>query len=144
MSGYSKMEYTIHVNEDKGVIAVRLKNGVEQLHMEYADFCRKHDAVCFSYFNEFVAKYGKQIDKLVGISTCNRDGGDVFNVEFGTRLAQERVMACFESYRTKLYTGLCLKFDAIAEMASMRAEKSDEQRFIRIERVNELVDELKD
>ena len=144
MPSHSKMKYTVHVNEEKGVVAVRITNGISQLHEEYAEFCSKYNGTSFGYFNEFVAKYGKQIDKLVGLATCNRDGGDVFNVEFGARLAQERAMACFEGYRTKFYTGLCLKFDEMAEIASARAEKSDNQRIIRIERVNDLIDELKD
>lgn len=138
------MQYAIHVNEDKGVVAVRVMDGMEQLANEFAMFCRKN-GMCFDYdyFDSFAAKYSKQIDKLVGLATCNSEAGDGFDTEFGVRLAQERVMAYFEGYRTKLYTGFCLKMDAIAEKASQRAEKSDERRYERIDRVNDLIEELK-
>lgn len=138
------ISFAIHVNEEKGVVAVRIMNGISQMHNEYYMFCRKYEAPFdYDYFDSFVGQYGKQIDKLVGLATCNTDAGDEFDVEFGTRLAQERVMACFEGYRTKFYTGLCLKYDTIADKASARAEKSDERRCNRIDRVNDLIEELK-
>ena len=144
MKNHEGMQYNIHVNEEKGVVAVRIMNGVEQLANEFAMFCQKNDTYFDGvYFDSFMEKYGKQIDKLVGLATCNTEAGDTFDVEFGTRLAQERVMAYFEGYRTKLYTGYCLKMDSLAEKASHRAELSDERRCNRIDRVNDLIEELK-
>ena len=144
MKNHEGMQYNIHVNEEKGVVAVRIMNGVSQLANEFAMFCQKND-IYFDgeYFKSFMEKYGKQIDKLVGLATCNTEAGDTFDVEFGTRLAQERVMAYFEGYRTKFYTGYCLKMDSLAEKASHRAELSDERRCNRIDRVNDLIEELK-
>ena len=144
MSNREGMQYNIHVNEEKGVVAVRIMNGVNQLANEFAMFCHKNDTYFDSgYFESFMEKYGKQIDKLVGLATCNAEAGDTFDVEFGTRLAQERVMAYFEGYRTKFYTGYCLKMDSLAEKASRRAELSDDRRCNRIDRVNDLIEELK-
>ena len=144
MKNHEGMQYNIHVNEEKGVVAVRIMNGVEQLANEFAMFCQKNDThFDGAYFNSFMDKYSTQINKLVGLATCNTEAGDTFDVEFGTRLAQERVMAYFERYRTKFYTGYCLKMDSLAEKASNRAELSDERRCNRIDRVNDLIEELK-
>ena len=143
-SGREGMKFTTHVNEDKGVVAVRIMNGMDQMMDEYQMFCRKYEAPFDRYYiDSFIKKYGKQIDKLVGLATCNTEAGDTFDIEFSTRLAQERAMTCFEGYRTKFYTGLCLKMDCMAESASKRAEKSDERRCARIDRVNDLIEELK-
>lgn len=144
MSDRNKMQYTIHVNEEKGIVAVRVTNGVQQLRDEYVNFCVKYGVFNPNYLDNFISKYGKQIDKLVGIASCNREGGDEFDIEFGVNLARERVMACFESYRTKFYTELCLRLDHIAELASIRAERSDSRRFERFDRINELIESLKD
>ena len=144
MENREGMEYNIHVNEEKGVVAVRIMNGVSQLANEFAMFCHKNNTYFDrGYFESFVGKYGKQIDKLVGLATCNTEAGDTFDADFGARLAKERVMAYFEGYRTKFYTGYCLKLDNIAECASYRAEASDERRCNRIDRVNDLIEELK-
>ena len=144
MSNRESMQYAIHVNEEKGVVAVRIMDGVNQLANEFAMFCRKNNTYFDGeYFESFVNKYGKQVDKIVGLATCNTEAGDTFDVEFGVRLAQERAMSWFEGYRTKFYTGYCLKLDDIAERASRRAEASDERRCNRIDRVNDLIEELK-
>ena len=144
MKNHEGMQYNIHVNEEKGVVAVRIMNGVEQLANEFAMFCKKNDTYFDSvYFNSFMDKYSTQINKLVGLTTYNTKTGDTFDAEFGVRLAQERVMAYFEGYRTKFYTGYCLKMDSLAEKASHRAELSDERRCNRIDRVNDLIEELK-
>lgn len=144
MYNRESMQYTIHVNEEKGIVAVRIMDGVRQLANEFAMFCGKNGFYFDGeYFDSFVNKYGKQIDKIVGLATCNTEAGDTFDTDFGVRLAQERAMTCFEGYRTKLYTGFCIKLDTLAEKASRRAELSDERRCNRIDRVNDLIEELK-
>lgn len=144
MKNREGMQYNIHVNEEKGVVAVRIINGVSQLANEFAMFCQKNDTYFDgAYFESFMEKYKKQINKIVGLATCNFDGGDSFDINFGTQLAQERAMAYFETYRTKMYNGFCLRMDSIAECASIRAELSYARRCDRIDRVNDLIEELK-
>ena len=138
------LQFAIYVNEEKGITSVRILNGVDQLAAEFDMFCKKNEIdFDYRYFRSFVTKYGKQIDKLIGFSTCNTEAGDNFDAEFGVELAKERVLTYFEGFRTKFYTGFCLKMDSIAEMASIRAEMSDNRRYDRIEQVNTLIDELK-
>ena len=39
------MEYAVYVNEEKGVVTVKITNAVEQLANEFAMFCQKHEIV---------------------------------------------------------------------------------------------------
>ena len=138
------MEYAVYVNEEKGIVTVKITNAVEQLVNEFAMFCQKNEIVFDgAYFEAFCKKYEKQMNKLIGFATCNKEAGDEFNVEYGYKLAHERAMAYFEAYRTKFYTGLCMKYDNIAEAASIRAEESDARHWDRVDRVSDIIDELK-
>ena len=138
------IDFSTFVNEEKGVVAVRINNGLRQLCDEYNLFCLKNQTYFDNKFwDTFMGLYGKQIDKIVGLSTCNYDAGDVFDAEFGANLAKERALVCFEGYRTKMFTMLCLRYDDLAEKAGIRAEMSDARRCDRIDAVNDQIDSIK-
>lgn len=138
------MEFSTFINEEKGVVAVRINNGMDQLRRELDLFFYKNN-VDFNYdlWCKFKDEYGKQVDKLVGLATCNYEAGDEFNAEFGHNLAKERVMAYFEVYRTKMFTMLTNFYDDFAEKASRRAEQSDERRCERIDSVCAQIESIK-
>ena len=138
------IDFSTFINEEKGVVAVRINNGLAQL-LEELDLFYAKNGLMFDveFWREFCDKYKKQVDKIVGLATCNYSAGDLFDVNFGHNLAKERALMYFENYRTKMFTMLCLKYDDFAEKASKRAEASDCRRAERIDAIYDQIDSIK-
>lgn len=98
------MDFQIFVNKEKGTVAVKCKDPFEEYFIEFRSFYKKMDMpVDYKVYDDFVFKYGHQIDKMVGVATCNLEAGDIFEEEYGIALAQERFLKAFENYRIHLY-----------------------------------------
>ena len=106
------MKFQVFINEKKNTVAVKAINPIHEYYKEFTLFYNKfgfHPYV--ETFEEFVDKYERQIDKMVGIATCNVEAGDVFDAELGEKIARERYLKLFETYRIKMYQMITNKLD---------------------------------
>ena len=106
------MRFQTFVNEKKNTVVVKVEDAKTEYLAEFCNFYKRYN-MCpdMNLFDEFLIAYGKQIDKMAGIATCNVEAGDNFNVVFGEALARERYLKVFETYRINMYDMMVAKID---------------------------------
>lgn len=115
------MDFQIFVNKERGTVAVKCKDPFEEYFTEFCNFYKKMEMPKdYKVYDGFVLKYGHQIDKMVGVATCNFEAGDNFEEEYGIALAQERFLKAFEKYRIHLYEMMEDRFSRAANTAYYR------------------------
>ena len=108
MKNREGMQYNIHVNEEKGVIAVRIMNGVSQLANEFAMFCQKNNTyfdgdghtIDGLYFNGSQKRFGlfsyvgDSLIKNLKISNAYINNTVlIYPLKFGSNLLLSAIMA---------------------------------------------------
>ena len=139
------MNFLSYVNKDKGIVAIKADNAMEELYNEYFEFFYKYGMpMDRRLFEEFSKKYEYRINKIVGLADCNYEHGDVFDVELGTKLAKERYMKTFESYRYKMYNMILEKNNAFATHINKRLDTSANRRKDRYDNIDEIISKLRE
>ena len=139
------MKFQVFVNEKKNTVAVKAINPINEYYIEYCNFYKKHGLRADStLFDEFINIYGRQINKMVGIATCNTAAGDIFNEEIGRKIAHERFMKVFESYRINMYHMITAKMDNIAWSAATRMNNCAGRRDERDTKISQIIHNIKE
>lgn len=134
------MRFQVFVNKDKGTVVVKAEDPMSEYRKEFCDFYERNNATCdFKLLYEFCVKYRRQIEKMVGISTCNYSAGDVFDRELGEKIARERYLKVFETYRIKMYEMIYRKFDAMRKLTFNRYDYCIRRRLDRELKIDKLV-----
>lgn len=107
------MKFRFFINEEKGTVAVKAIDPLEEYYREFLQFYHKYKMdPDYTLFEAFIGAYSDQINKIVGVASCNREEGDEFNLDFGKELARQRYMKTFESFRINMYAMILGKLDA--------------------------------
>lgn len=138
------MKFQTFVNESKNTVIVKVEDAKDEYLVEFCNFYKRYNMYPdMSLFDEFISAYGKQIDKMVGIATCNVEAGDNFNVVFGEALARERYLKVFESYRINMYNMMYDKLDKMRDYADARWSACSHRRFDREDKIDNKIQSLK-
>ena len=138
------MKFLTFVNEKKNTVAVKVEDAKTEYLVEFCNFYKKYNMYPdMSLFDEFLTAYGEQINKMIGIATCNVEAGDNFNVVFGEALARERYLKVFETYRINMYDMMYGKLDKMREYSEARWAACFRRRFEREDRIENKIESLK-
>lgn len=123
------MEFRFFINEEKGTVAVKAIDPLEEYYREFRQFYYKYKMdPDYTLFEAFIDAYADQINKMVGVASCNREEGDNFNLDFGKELARQRYMKTFESFRINMYAMMLKKLDTTIEQIVKRLNFSCARR----------------
>ena len=115
------MYYKTFPNEEKGVVIVKAFRAKDELIDEVQNFCYENGLFLYAdFFNKFFKKYSNSLDSLYGRATCNTTAGDTFNLEYGERLATERLEIKYNKLRGKIYEDL---FNHLVKASGQTAKK---------------------
>ena len=138
------MKFLTFVNEKKNTVAVKVEDAKTEYLVEFCNFYKKYNMYPdMSLFDEFLTAYGEQIDKMIGIATCNVEAGDNFNVVFGEALARERYLKVFETYRINMYDMMVAKIDNMTASAFSKMTNCDLRRKERADKIKNKIESLK-
>ena len=99
------MELNTFTNELLGVVVVKATDPISEYYKEFADFYKRHNMIVDNrLFDDFTKKFGHQIYNMDGRATCNVEAGDDFDFEYGAKLAKERYLKSFETFRINMYS----------------------------------------
>ena len=138
------MKFLTFVNEKKNTVAVKVEDAKTEYLVEFCNFYKKYNMYPdMSLFDEFLTAYGEQIDKMIGIATCNVEAGDNFNVVFGEALARERYLKVFETYRINMYDMMVAKIDNMTVSAFSKMRNCEFRKEERADKIENKIESLK-
>lgn len=138
------MKFLTFVNENKNTVVVKAEDAMAEYLAEFCNFYKKYNMYPdMELFDEFINAYGKQIDKMVGIATCNVQAGDSFSPVFGEALARERYLKVFETYRINMYDMMVAKIDNMTASAFSKMSNCDFRRKERADKIAYMTTEVK-
>lgn len=137
------MKFLTFVNENKNTVVVKAEDAMSEYLAEFCNFYKKYNMYPdMDLFGEFINTYGKQIDKMVGIATCNVQAGDSFSSAFGEALARERYLKVFETYRINMYDMMVAKIDNMTASAFSKMRNCDFRRKERADKIADMTTEV--
>ena len=131
------MAFNIICNEKNKTVIAYMDDPIAELYKEFYEFYKKNDIFTGS-FEKFNSKYGKQINAIRGIARCNTEKGDIFDAKIGEKIATQKYLKIFESYRTLMYRMILEDLNILRTKAEKRIFNSINRRRRRSNKINDL------